>query len=122
MTPCNIEWLTIPAPDLDAAEAFYSKVFGFTISIFNPRFRVFKAGNLSGGLDQDLDVMLGGIGFSVTVPNLQQTLERVLQHDGKLIKEPYSLGTGSGQCATVLDPNGNLLEIHSSDEPDHPVS
>ncbi len=114
--PCNIEWITIPAPDLDAAEKFYSETFGFEVTVFNPRYRVFKAGNLSGGLDQDLSVRSTGIGFSVTVTNLVSTLKDVQKHGGKLIKEPCSLGAGSGYCATILDPNGNQLEVYAAND------
>ncbi|HHT25800.1 MAG TPA: hypothetical protein GXZ82_00940 [Firmicutes bacterium] len=48
----------MPAPDLGSAKTFYSEVFGFIISEYSDRFWVFKAANLSGGLDRDLVVNL----------------------------------------------------------------
>ena len=38
MEPCKIEWLIIPAPDLDAAKTFYERVFGFSFSKYSERF------------------------------------------------------------------------------------
>ncbi|MGI6544653.1 MAG: VOC family protein [Limnochordia bacterium] len=55
---CKIGWITLPAPDLGSAKTFYSEVFGFIISEYSDRFWVFKAANLSGGLDRDLVVNL----------------------------------------------------------------
>lgn len=116
MTACPIEWLTIPAPDLEAAETFYAKVFGFSISAYSPSYKVFKAGNLSGGLDRDLAVAAGGIGFSVTVADMRQTLNLLGRYGGQLLKEPYSLGAGAGSCAMIADPNGNRLELYCASE------
>ena len=113
MEPCRIEWITIPAPDLESAKMFFGTVFGFSISEYSDRFWVFKAGNLSGGLDRDLTVNSHGIGFSITVSGLGRTLESVVEHGGRILKEPYSLGPGSGFCAQFADPNGNVLELYS---------
>jgi predicted enzyme related to lactoylglutathione lyase len=38
MEPCKIEWITIPAPDLESAKTFYAEAFGFSMSKFNHRF------------------------------------------------------------------------------------
>lgn len=118
MEPCRIEWITIPSPNLESAKEFFSKVFGFAISEYSERFWVFKAGNLSGGLDRDLTVNSHGIGFSITVSDLRQTLKSVVEHGGRILKEPYSLGPGSGFCAQFADPNGNVLEVYSESPPE----
>jgi predicted enzyme related to lactoylglutathione lyase len=114
MEPCKIEWITIPAPDIDSAMSFYGNVFGFTISKFTDRFWIFKAGNISGGLDQDLKVNMQGIGFSVTVSDIDESLRAVVNNGGEILKNPYSLGPGAGYCAQIRDPNGNVLEMYSS--------
>ncbi|MCU0610387.1 MAG: VOC family protein [Candidatus Eisenbacteria bacterium] len=118
MEPCRIEWITIPAPDLEAAKAFYGNVFGFDLKEFNERFWVFKAGNLGGGLDRDLPVAPPGIGFSITVSDIPDTLRTVIEHGGQVLSEPYSLGPGAGFCARVADPNGNVLELYSESPPE----
>lgn len=113
MEPCKIEWLTIPAPDLDAAKTFYERVFGFSVSKYSERFWVFKSGTLSGGLDAELTPNGEGIGFSITVPAIDKALEAIKREGGRIINPGYSLGAGAGYCAKFKDPNGNVLELYS---------
>jgi uncharacterized protein len=113
MQACKIEWLTVPAPDLVAAKQFYESVFGFSVTEYSDRFWVFKSGTLSGGLDADLEANAKGIGFSITVTDIDATLQLVLEHGGQVLREAYSLGVGAGFCARFKDANGNLLELYS---------
>ncbi len=110
---CKIEWIILPAPDLESAKTFYSEVFGFMISEYSDRFWVFKAGNLSGGLDRDLVVNKQGIRFSITVSDIEQALSAILERGGQVLKRSHSLGAGAGYCAQFEDPNGNVLELYS---------
>ena len=113
MVACKIEWITLPAPDLDAAMKFYESVFGFAISQYSDSFWVFKAGNLSGGLDKNLCVNGHGIGFSITVNCIEDAIAAILRNGGEVTKTGYSLGSGAGFCAQFKDPNGNRLELYS---------
>ena len=112
---CRIEWITIPAPDLEAAKTFYLNCFGFTHEHYNERFVVFKAGNLSGGFDQDLKPSEVGVGFSVTVPSMNRSIELIVTNGGTVEREPYELGPNAGYCAKFRDPNSNVLELFSSE-------
>ncbi len=116
VSECKIEWITIPAPDLDAAKEFYGTVLGFELTPFNDRFVVFKCGNLSGGLDQDLGPSRSGIGFSITVPSVRDYLERIRASGCEVVRERYELSTGGGYCCKFRDPNGNALELYSPRE------
>jgi len=111
---CKIEWITIPAPNLEAAKTFYSNCFGFTYEHYNDRFVVFKAGNLSGGFDQDLVPADAGIGFSVTVDSMNKAVELVMANGGTILIPPYEIGPNTGYCAKFRDPNGNALELYST--------
>ena len=113
MPPYNIEWLVIPAPDIEKAKIFYNRVFGFEISEYSESFSVFKAGNISGGLDSDLLPSENSLSFSVTVDDIPAVLEKIEQYCGKIIKPKYSLGPNLGVCARFADPNGNILELYS---------
>ncbi len=112
--PAAIEWLLIPAPDLPKARAFYSKVFHFEISDYSRTFSVFKAANISGGFDSDLEPSEKSLSFSITVDDIDQTLNKIVQNGGTVVKEKYSLGPGNGYCARFSDPNGNILELYSN--------
>ena len=43
---------------------------------------------------------------------------RLFESSGRILKEPYSLGPGSGFCAQFADPNGNVLEVYSESPPE----
>lgn len=111
---CKIEWLTIPAPDLDVAKRFYSACFCFTYEDYNDRYVIFKAGNISGGLDQDQIPSNVGIGFSITVPTMTKAVKQVIDNGGKILRQPYEIGPSAGFCTKFSDPNGNVLELYSS--------
>lgn len=116
MTPksiCTIEWITIPAPNLELAKRFYSELFGFQLSPYNDRFVVFTAGNISGGLDQDLQASAHGIGFSITVNAMNETIGKLAEFSCEILREPYQLGPNAGYCARFKDPNGNVLELYA---------
>ena len=108
----HIEWIVIPAPNLGAAETFYREVFGFSMSPYSETYLVFKAGNLSGALDQDLVPSSNSLSFSLTVCGIDETLGRIVKQGGDIVRTKYELGPGGGTCAAFKDPNGNLLELY----------
>ena len=110
---CKIEWLVIPAPDLEKAKKFYSGVFSWEISELSPDFWLFKSGNLSGGLSQSTKPAPEGVTFSITVDDIPTVLGRIVEAGGVLIREKYEIGGGFGFSAVFRDPNGNLLELWS---------
>ena len=112
MTPCPIEWLVIPAPDIEAACRFYSEVFGFETTRFSDTYYVFKAGNLSGGLDAGLVPSADSMSFSITVENMDAVSGGVEDHGGRILKAPYDLPGGLGKCCQCADPNGQVFELY----------
>lgn len=113
-SPCKVEWLEIPAPDLERAGAFYSTVFGWQISRFSSDYWVFQAGNLHGGLMKNRPVSDDGIRFSITVEEITAVLREIEAAGGEIIREKYNLGEELGFCALFKDPNGNRIELWSS--------
>ncbi len=111
---CFIEWVVIPAPNLDLAKSFYAKVFRFEVSDYSDTFAVFKAGNIGGGLDSQLIPSQASTGFSITVKNIPEALKAIAKNGGKILKSKYSLGQKLGFCAQFEDPNGNAYELYSA--------
>ena len=111
---CPIEWVVIPAPNLELAKSFYAKVFRFEVSEYSETFAVFKAGNISGGLDNQLIPSQASTSFSITVKNIPETLKTVVKNGGNILKAKYSLGKKLGFCARFEDPNGNAYELYSA--------
>jgi len=108
---CKIEWLVIPAPDLEKAKEFYSSVFGWEISEFSPDFWIFKSGTLSGGLSRGMEPAEEGVTFSITVDDILTALDRIETVGGIPVRGKYEIGGGFGFSAVFRDPNGNLLEL-----------
>jgi predicted enzyme related to lactoylglutathione lyase len=111
---CSIEWVVIPAPNLDLAKSFYAKVFRFEVSDYSETFAVFKAGNISGGLDSQLIPSHASTSFSITVKNIPEALKAIAKNGGKILKQKYSLGKKLGYCARFEDPNGNAYELYGA--------
>ncbi len=110
---CQIGWIELPAPDLEAACEFYSIIFGWTIKDYSPTYRVFQSGNISGGLNQTGRPADDGIRVSVTVESINATLQKIVREGGAVVREKYEIPGGFGFTAMFKDPNGNVLELWS---------
>jgi predicted enzyme related to lactoylglutathione lyase len=108
----SIEWMVIPAPNLELAKSFYANVFRFEVSDYSDTFAVFKAGNISGGLDSQLVPSTVSTSCSITVEDIPKVLEAITKNGGKVLQPKYSLGQNAGFCAKFEDPNGNAYELY----------
>lgn len=111
--PCCIEWIVIPAPDIETARVFYGEVFGFTFREFSPTFLTFQAGNIRGALNAELSVAEGGVLFSITVGDMEEAVRRITGQGGAILSDRQSLGTDAGSWLRFRDPNGVELELYS---------
>ncbi|MCF7792375.1 MAG: VOC family protein [Candidatus Cloacimonetes bacterium] len=112
-TPHRIEWIVLPARNLQKAKEFYSKIFGWKITNYTKDFWLFDADTIHGGFDPNLNSYNDGIRFSITVDDIIETLEEIENSGGKTIKEKFEIAPGFGYCAQFKDPNGNVLELWS---------
>ena len=112
--PCKIEWLVIPAPDLEKAEKFYSSIFHWKTSVYTADFWLFEADTVHGGFDKKLKPNDQGIRFSITVDDINTKLEEIIKLGGKIFKQKYEIAKGFGFAASFIDPNGNIIELWSS--------
>lgn len=113
MNIAKIEWIVIPAQDLQKAEEFYSRIFGWKISVYAKNFWLFDADTIQGGFDPSMSAYEDGIRFSITVDNINKTLKQIEKCGGQIIKEKFEIAPGFGFCAQFKDPNGNVLELWS---------
>jgi hypothetical protein len=111
----KIEWLEIPAPDLDKAKSFYSIVFNWTMEEYTPEFCVFNLEGFHGGLNKNRKRIAKseGIIFSISVDDINTTLDKIVKHGGKIIEKKYEIGKDIGFAAMFSDPNGNHIELWS---------
>ncbi len=107
----GISYLHIPALDASQSAAFYQKVFGWKLS-GDPADPSFEdgSGHVIGHWKSDLPVAgEAGILPYVYVERVDDTLEKIRMHGGKVLKAPYP--EGDLWVATFLDPAGNVLGV-----------
>jgi predicted enzyme related to lactoylglutathione lyase len=114
----TITHIEIPAPDLEKAIEFYSRVFNWEIQIIDAgRYAFFKIGdtNTGGGLDAGLRVAeeRQGAQIVVDVEDIEVSLKEIALAGGNVTIQKTAIGESHGFYAGFQDPNGNHLQIHS---------
>lgn len=114
--PGGVTYLHIPAPDARRLASFYEDVFGWSIRDGDGDSPAFEDG--TGGADgQLIGHFMPGLPVSgeagvipyVYVDSVDETLARVTDKGGRVLREPYPEGTL--WVATVFDPAGNVVGV-----------
>jgi hypothetical protein len=114
----TISHIEIPAPDLQKAIDFYSKVFGWETEVMPDKtyavFRIGKSGT-GGGFDTFAKPAPEGTGpgIVIDVDDINSKLEEIEKAGGKVILKKTEIQGGFGFYAKFRDLNGNYLQIHS---------
>ena len=109
--PGGISYLRIPAPDPQAAAAFYEAVFGWTVrrDREDPAFED-GTGHVIGHFRADHAVAgERGVRPYVFVEKLDETLEKAAAAGADLVEEPYP--EGDLWVAVIRDPSGNVVGV-----------
>lgn len=112
---CKIEWLVIPAANPAQTAKFYSDIFGWKVEEFTPEFWLFDAETIRGAFAANLKPNPSGIRFSITVVNIEETLQKIEECGGKTVTQKYEIGKGFGFTAAFGDPEGNTVELWAAD-------
>ena len=110
----RINYVEFPASDLDSAEAFYSKSFGWTFTDYGPEYRAFNDGEFDGGFfksDLKSRTSNGAALVVLYADALEATQQKILANGGTICKEIFSFP--GGRRFHFLDPNGNELAVWS---------
>jgi uncharacterized protein len=112
-----VSYLELNSPDLEASEAFFSRVFGWSPQPFAaPDYLVSPHGD-EPGVDTALLPSRDGQPRSVPVirvPDLDDATTRVEEHGGQVVVPPFEI-SGVGRGCYVLDPTGLLIGLHAYD-------
>ena len=111
----TINYLELPARDLDAIQEFYEGTFAWTFVAYGPEYRSFKDGFISGGFYQAEASSMTSNGAALIVlyaDNLEQAQAAVLNHGGTIVKEIFPFP--GGRRFHFADPNGNELAVWST--------
>jgi predicted enzyme related to lactoylglutathione lyase len=115
----NIVHFQFGVTDLLRAKQFYSKVFSwkFHSSDTMPDYLYFDIGGditMSGGIQLvDGPVTTGNVRVYIQVKDINYTLERIVEYNGKVILEKTKLSDEGGYIARFEDPFGNIMGIWS---------
>lgn len=108
----KINYLEIPAKDLEKTKTFFKQIFGFTFTDYGPGYTAFDNAGIDGGFYQsDLNSSTSN-GSSLIVfysNDLEATLSKVTQFKGTIIKEIFSFP--GGRRFHFEDPNGNEFAV-----------
>ncbi len=113
-TDRKVDYLELPARDLDAAQAFYEKTFGWSFTDYGSDYRAFSDGKIDGGFyraEAQSSTKSGAALIVIYATDLEQTKERVLASGGIIIKDIFSFP--GGRRFHVADPNRNELAVWS---------
>jgi predicted enzyme related to lactoylglutathione lyase len=110
-----IDYIEIAVTDIDAAKAFYSAAFGWSLVDYGPEYAGIQGdGKELGGLRHDTEVRTGGPLVILYSEDLEGSLEAVAAAGGSIVKpiEPFP----GGRRFHFADPAGNELAVWS-DQP-----
>jgi uncharacterized protein len=114
--PANntVSWFEIGAPDVDAAQAFYGPLFGWSFAADGPYTLITAAGadGPSGGIFNTGGNIPPYAVFVVRVADVAATAARAEELGGKVVVAPNTLEDGMA-VAYLTDPNGSLFALFS---------
>jgi len=108
--------IVIPSPDLEKAKLFYEQIFGWKTEANVPgaSYWFFESGNVNGAFDGSRRPAAQSVVLVMRVTDLRGTLERIVQHGGRVTRNASRIGEASpGYDAYFLDPNGNEMGLYS---------
>ena len=110
----KIDYIELPARDLQLAKAFYGSVFGWQFVDYGPEYCAFNDGRLDGGFYQanlNATTANGSVLVVLYADDLEATLARVREGGGCIVKDIFSFP--GGRRFQFADPNGNELAVWS---------
>lgn len=113
----KVVWFSIPATNLDQAETFYGKLFGWSFSRLTGEDGmslsfVVKNGQMIGELYGTDTRSVGGVMVYYTLPNVAHTLTQATSLGATSLFAPMNLDENMGAIAGFIDPFGNNIGLY----------
>lgn len=109
--PGNIVHLEIPAPDIEAAKAFYGRLFGWTFRPLHDAYWFFDAGNVAGAFDAEKTPTAHGTVLTVMASDVDGKLREAEAAGGRILQPRTEIPGGLGWYGYVADPAGNRIRV-----------
>ncbi len=110
----KINYLELPARNIEAAKAFFSDVFDWSFVDYGPEYTAFSHAGMDGGFFKSDLVMSTATGSALIVmysEALEQTQSKIEHAGGSIMKPVYSFP--GGRRFHFSDPNGNEYAVCS---------
>ena len=112
----KINYVEFPASNLDATKAFFSNVFGWAFQDYGPDYTSFlpDAAGLGGGFfkaELRASTATGSPLIVIYSSNLEETLSRVVEAGGSIVKDIFSFP--GGRRFHFTEPSGNEFAVWS---------
>ena len=110
----TVAWVEIGAPDVEAAQAFYGPLFGWSFAPDGPYTLITTPGadGPSGGIFNTGGNIPPYAVFVVRVADVAATAARTEELGGKVVVAPMTLDDGM-VVAYLTDPNGSMFALFS---------
>ncbi|MCP4357709.1 MAG: VOC family protein [Chloroflexi bacterium] len=110
----QINYIEIPAKDIEAAKQFFSEVFGWSFVDYGPDYCSFNNAGIDGGFYQSELTVSTAVGSALIVlysSELEVTQSKIEAAGGSIIRPIFSFP--GGRRFHFLDPNGNEYAVWS---------
>jgi predicted enzyme related to lactoylglutathione lyase len=110
----RINYIELPAADLDAVKAFYAKAFGWTFTDYGPDYAAFNDGGFDGGFFRAplrSQTANGAALVVIYADDLEATSATVAASGGSILKPIFAFP--GGRRFHFADPAGNELAVWS---------
>ena len=105
-----IDYIEIAVTDIDAAKAFYSSAFGWSLVDYGPDYAGIQGdGKEVGGLRRDSEVRAGGPLVILYSEDLERSVAAVSEAGGTIVAPIYAFP--GGRRFHFADPAGNELAV-----------
>lgn len=109
----RINYVELPAADIEAAKAFYGVAFGFDLTAFGPSYAATMTGDVDLGLQGDPTEATTAPLAVIEVEDLEAALAAVTAAGGAITRPIFAFP--GGRRFQFRDPNGNELAAVTSD-------
>ncbi|WP_373083644.1 VOC family protein [Zhongshania sp.] len=110
----KLNYVEMPAADIDATKAFFSKVFNWTFTDYGPDYTAFANEGLDGGFYRAPLSAKAENGSALLVfysESLEETRNEVVRAGGTILKEVYDFP--GGRRFHFAEPSGNEFAVWS---------
>ncbi len=111
----RIDYVEFTVPDVEAAKAFYQRVFGWQFTDYGPEYTSFFDGRLSGGFQQGPAKGPGGALVVLYARDLEAIEASVVAAGGRVVRPTFDFP--GGRRFHFVDPCGQELATWSDQPP-----